>query len=272
MYDTCLMYLACFTSPSLGSLARWNDCISIIALVVSSQKYAASWFSSAAPWLSMQEVKLSCRQRGYMSCLSGRRRLLPTITSKSYESRGRAERRAVNGTCQGSAADVVKGVMVELAAQIEKAGLADDCKLLVQVRRLQTMLAMYDTYSAVHALLSRLAACCQGDNNAIATTWHLLDLSTVAALSCFLQVHDELLFEVSDLHLATAAELVKRVMEAAARVWSLKVPLPVKLSSGPSWGELQPYGVKLGDMTDTVGGCRDVEASPGSFSAPAGRQ
>lgn len=69
----------------------------------------------------------------------------------------------------------------------------------------------------------------------------------VSSLHCFKslllfdQVHDELLFEVSERHLAAAASQVRRVMEAASQTWGLKVRLPVKLSVGPSWGELQEY-------------------------------
>ncbi len=56
-----------------------------------------------------------------------------------------------------------------------------------------------------------------------------------AAPPC-LQVHDELLFEVRAAHLSAVAPLVKEVMESCVQ---LSVPLPVKLNSGPSWGEMQ---------------------------------
>lgn len=55
------------------------------------------------------------------------------------------------------------------------------------------------------------------------------------------QVHDELLFEVCEASLPQAAALVRDVMEGAAGVWGVRVPLPVKLSVGPSWGQLQEY-------------------------------
>ena len=55
-----------------------------------------------------------------------------------------------------------------------------------------------------------------------------------------LQIHDELLFEVDAAQLQAAARLVKRLMEGVAAVFGLSVPLPVKLSAGPSWGALQP--------------------------------
>jgi len=60
------------------------------------------------------------------------------------------------------------------------------------------------------------------------------------------QVHDELLFEVSVDLLAEGARLIRGVMEAASQVWGLRVLLPVKLSVGPSWGQLQELpGAKL---------------------------
>lgn len=56
-----------------------------------------------------------------------------------------------------------------------------------------------------------------------------------------LQVHDELLFEVEGSHVPSAAALVRTVMEDAAVVWGLRVALPVKVSVGPSWGQLREY-------------------------------
>ncbi len=50
------------------------------------------------------------------------------------------------------------------------------------------------------------------------------------------QVHDELLFEVRAGALSSVAPLVKEVMEGCVQ---LSVPLPVKVNSGPSWGEMQ---------------------------------
>lgn len=55
------------------------------------------------------------------------------------------------------------------------------------------------------------------------------------------QVHDELLFEVQRDQLAAAAKLVREVMEGVQAKWQLRVPLPVQLRVGPSWGHLAPY-------------------------------
>jgi DNA polymerase-1 len=50
-----------------------------------------------------------------------------------------------------------------------------------------------------------------------------------------LQVHDELLFEVRAEHLAQAAQIIKREMEAA---FPLDVPLKVEAKAGPNWAEM----------------------------------
>lgn len=68
---------------------------------------------------------------------------------------------------------------------------------------------------------------------------------------CVLQLHDELLFEVRAEHLAAAAAIIRSVMEGAAAAWRLRVPLPVQLSVGRSWGELQRLRV---DAPDGAGG------------------
>lgn len=49
-----------------------------------------------------------------------------------------------------------------------------------------------------------------------------------------LQIHDELIFEVSDHELKTVSQLVKECMEG---VWKLKVPLIVDINIGKNWKE-----------------------------------
>lgn len=130
-----------------------------------------------------------CRDTTWVTTIAGRRRHLPHIraTGKNNNAeRSQAERQAVNSVCQGSAADIVKGAMLQLEQQLQQRGWAGSARLL-------------------------------------------------------LQVHDELLFEVSEVQLPQVAALVRAVMEGAAGVWGVRVPLPVKLSVGPSWGQLQAY-------------------------------
>lgn len=59
-----------------------------------------------------------------------------------------------------------------------------------------------------------------------------------------LQVHDELLFVVNNDRLKQCARLIRDTMQGAAcapGMWNLVVPMKVKLSVGPSWGELEEY-------------------------------
>jgi DNA polymerase I len=52
-----------------------------------------------------------------------------------------------------------------------------------------------------------------------------------------LQVHDELVFEVSDAILEASAKAIKTAMENVVR---LDVPLVTECKAGPSWGEMKP--------------------------------
>jgi DNA polymerase-1 len=52
-----------------------------------------------------------------------------------------------------------------------------------------------------------------------------------------LQVHDELVFEVAEKHLATEAKKIQKIME---NIYTLDVPLEVNIQAGKNWGELKP--------------------------------
>ena len=59
-----------------------------------------------------------------------------------------------------------------------------------------------------------------------------------------LQIHDELVFLVKNDDVERCAQLVRHSMEGAAEspgMWKLEVPMKVKISIGPSWGELEQY-------------------------------
>ncbi len=71
----------------------------------------------------MDETLASAREKGYVETLFGRRRYLPDINSKNANIRGLAERTAVNAPIQGTAADIIKTAMVNVAAKISEAGL-----------------------------------------------------------------------------------------------------------------------------------------------------
>lgn len=84
-------------------------------------------FSGLTEW--KREVIARGRSKGYVSTLSGRRRRLPDLHSDDDYTRARAERQAVNAVVQGSAADLCKQAMVDIAELLR----GTQAKLLVQV-------------------------------------------------------------------------------------------------------------------------------------------
>ena len=55
-----------------------------------------------------------------------------------------------------------------------------------------------------------------------------------------LQLHDELIYEVSGEDVVQAALIVKEGMEGAMK---LLVPIPVRVKVGANWGELQDFNI-----------------------------
>jgi DNA polymerase-1 len=60
------------------------------------------------------------RDSGVVRTISGRRRLVPELTSKNGAIRAAAERETVNMPIQGTAADVLKKAMIDVDAALEK--------------------------------------------------------------------------------------------------------------------------------------------------------
>lgn len=63
------------------------------------------------------------REKGYVTTVMGRKRMLPDINSRNAVVRGYAERNAINAPLQGSAADIIKAAMVRIHAAIKAAGM-----------------------------------------------------------------------------------------------------------------------------------------------------
>ncbi len=68
---------------------------------------------------------------GYVTTLFGRRRSLPDIRSPNHNLRAAAERVARNTPIQGTAADIIKRAMIDVAADLRRAGLASRMVLTV---------------------------------------------------------------------------------------------------------------------------------------------
>jgi DNA polymerase I len=79
----------------------------------------------------MEDIVQEAKLKGYVTTLLNRRRYIPEITSRNYNLRSFAERTAMNTPIQGSAADIIKKAMIDMAARLEKEQL--QARLLLQV-------------------------------------------------------------------------------------------------------------------------------------------
>lgn len=71
------------------------------------------------------------REKGYVTTLDGRRRMLPDINSRNAVVRAFSERNAVNAPIQGTAADIIKRAMIAIDRRFEAEGLRS--KMILQV-------------------------------------------------------------------------------------------------------------------------------------------
>ncbi|XVF48493.1 hypothetical protein PTKIN_Ptkin03bG0194900 [Pterospermum kingtungense] len=132
-----------------------------------------SSFPGVASWL--REAILSCRQKGYIETLKGRKRFLSKIKFGNNEEKSKAQRQAVNSICQGSAADIIKIAMIKM-------------------------------YSVIVEGVDRLDS-----GPSISTNFHMLK----GCCRILLQVHDELVLEVDPSVIKEAARLLQMSMENA---------------------------------------------------------
>ena len=79
----------------------------------------------------MEQIVEQARHTGYVTTLLNRRRYLPDITSSNFNIRSFAERMAMNSPIQGSAADIIKLAMVQMADRLRTEGLHS--RMLLQV-------------------------------------------------------------------------------------------------------------------------------------------
>ena len=71
------------------------------------------------------------REKGYVTTLYGRRRMLPDINSRNAVVRAFSERNAINAPIQGTAADVIKLAMVRIFERFKQEGIQS--KMILQV-------------------------------------------------------------------------------------------------------------------------------------------
>lgn len=124
-----------------------------------------------------KEIVEFTEKNGYTETLFGRRRIIEGINSKNKNIKSQAERMAVNSVIQGTAAEVLKQVMIEIYRYIkDKAG-----------------------------------------------------------ISLLLQVHDELIFEISQDRLEEYRENIEKIMRECVKFDS--VPLEINTNIGVNWAE-----------------------------------
>ncbi len=79
----------------------------------------------------MESCREQARAKKYATTILGRRCAIPEIDSSNGAVRSYAERNAINYPIQGSAADIIKVAMVNIARRLEQEGLA--AKMVIQV-------------------------------------------------------------------------------------------------------------------------------------------
>ena len=79
----------------------------------------------------IQETIEQATDQGYVSTLFGRRRQIPEIRARNWQTRKLGERLAVNSVIQGTAADIIKVAMVRSHDALRAAGLKTRCILQI---------------------------------------------------------------------------------------------------------------------------------------------
>ena len=79
----------------------------------------------------LDSLKEFCETHGYSKTLHGRKRPLPDIHTKNRTVKASAERMAINGPIQGTAADIIKLAMLAIDEAIEKKSL--NARMILQV-------------------------------------------------------------------------------------------------------------------------------------------
>lgn len=95
-----------------------------------AREYIAEYFEQfpkVHDW--MAKILEDAREKGYVETLWGRRRYIPELTSSNKMFQAFGERAAVNMPVQGTAADMIKKAMVEIAAALD----GQDCRMILQV-------------------------------------------------------------------------------------------------------------------------------------------
>ena len=98
-----------------------------------AQTYIDTYFSRYPGVLQyMEDTRAKAAEQGYVSTLFGRRLYLPEINARNGMRRQAAERAAINAPMQGTAADIIKKAMINVAEWI-KSQPENDITMIMQV-------------------------------------------------------------------------------------------------------------------------------------------
>jgi len=175
-------------------------------------------------------VKESCREKGYVTTLLGRRRTVPLIHSENRQEQSKGGRQAVNSMCQGSAADLIKLAMINISYRLSTLTREDSS---IKKSIPSALSSQSDSNDPVTPKIAEVASGVQCRNSRRFPGGGLY--SAMDEVRLVLQVHDELVYEVRKDLLPAVCKIVRECMEGAV---TLRVPLQVKLSTGPAWGKL----------------------------------
>ncbi|AWB66568.1 DNA polymerase I [Saccharobesus litoralis] len=98
-----------------------------------AQKYMDLYFERYPGVLDyMERTREQAEQNGYVSTLNGRRLHLPEIKARNQARKKAAERAAINAPMQGTAADIIKLAMINMAKALAEQN-PNDIRMLMQV-------------------------------------------------------------------------------------------------------------------------------------------
>lgn len=98
-----------------------------------AQHYMDTYFERFPGVLEyMEKTREAAAEKGYVSTLFGRRLYLPDIKARNGARRKAAERAAINAPMQGTAADIIKRAMINVAAWLNTQS-SDDIEMIMQV-------------------------------------------------------------------------------------------------------------------------------------------
>jgi len=98
-----------------------------------AKQYMARYFERYPGVLTyMDDTRKVAKDKGYVETLSGRRLYLPEINARNKMRQMAAERAAINAPMQGTASDIIKKAMINVAGWIETVE-TDSIRMLMQV-------------------------------------------------------------------------------------------------------------------------------------------